>query len=618
MLELIKHEFLRYRRWLLMTAVLNVLFIGSGIYLNDYEHAGTSVGVAFTLLMGINAFLLGASQIKTYRSTGMWTFLINRPAKPQQLCLALCTAGGGILLIALVVPYWLLTLAVDWLGIYFIDWRHYAQGIYLLLMTCCCYFSACYIFLTNNKTAYAVLLFPLLILITLFAGGPLIAVAGFSAVWLILLLRAVFKANLDHRPGGWLPVLGIGIPFHLLAFLVLGASTAFCHQVYLMLVDGAGIRVAWNHYFEEQTYDHVSYADHEQRLVLAVDKHADAAYLQRQLANSEVHAIEPQLDYFPWHQQLPYQHSYSQLSLADTTHGMNWVFSHDAMSFLGRKDTTTRGREVNAVSNTDESFIGNLRFVEVPVVLGDQVVTPQQLYLYDPYLQELQLKLQLPEEESLLTAMTAVGQHQVVLSTAALYVFDPVSIANSAAVAEPLVRMPMTQPYENLTGISWAVLMDSHLLALLYGKRSSDDQYPAQQVVYRLYNDYRYERLITRPLSHGFNAYYRQRDMYLSPFWQVVYERLIEPVITAKPPQPHQAWQWPQLGNGLMSVLLGLSLLSGLLTWWLLKQRQVSRPCRVIQSLVAMLTSLAGVWFCWLYYPRKTQFQTGIDYESIE
>ncbi len=615
MFELIKYEFLRYRRWLLITTVLNVLLIGSGIYFDDYEHAGTAVGVAFTLLMGINAFLLGASQMRTYRSTSMWTFLINRPAKPQQLCLALCAAGCGVLLAALVVPYWLLTLAVDWLGVYFIDWRHYAQGMYLLLLTCCFYFSACYITLANNKTAYGVLLFPMLILITLLGGGPLIVVAGFSAVWLLLLLMAVFKANLEHRPGVGVSVLGIGMPFHLLAFLILSAGAAFCYQVSLMLVDGAGIRVAWNYYFDEHSYENTNYANPEQQLILAVDQQPDATYLQRQLAHSEVYAIRPQLSYFPWRQQLPYLQNYQQLSLADANNGMNWVFSHDDMSFQGRRNTTSRGREAAVVTNSSEAFIGNLRFDEVPVVVGDQVITPQQLFLYDPYLQELQLKWQPPDDESLLTAWSAVGQHQVALSTAALYVFDPVSLTSAAALAEPLLRIPLTQPYENLTSISWAELMDSHLLGLLYGERSSDDQYPAEQVVYRLYNDYRYEALAAKPLSHGFSAFYRHRDVYLSPFWHVVYEWLIAPATAAKPPQPHQAWQWPQPDSGVVYVLLGLSLLSGLLTWWLLKQRQVSPTGRLIQSLLAILTSLVGVLFCWLYYPRKTQFQTGIEDE---
>ncbi|WP_395375694.1 hypothetical protein [Marinicella sp. W31] len=606
MFELIKHEYLRFHKWLLITAGLNTLLIFSGIYFDDYEKSGTAVGMAFTLMLGINAFLLGMFQMRSYRPINMWTFLINRPVKPHLLCLSLFIAGALVLVSCMVLPYLVLTAAVDYLGIYIIDWRHYIQAVYILFMALCFYLTACFITLSSNRTAYAVLIFPLLLMTTLFLGGPIISVALLFTVWLFLLLINAFKANLENQSYSFLQTLNIAIPFHLAAFFSISVVVVFSFQLYLMLVDGAGIKVAWNYYFKSDTYDYMNYADAEEHLVLGVSEGQDSDYYQRQLGMSETFDMDRELTYFPWHQQIPYLQNYQHINLYDRVNGINWIFSHDTMSFLGRKDSTARGQDTAPSRfNNNDAFIGNIAFDAMPVVLRNQVITQHKLYQYDPYLQQLKLRFNLPDTESFLSGMHKKGRHELILSTAALYVFDPIRTTTESGLAVPLSIIPLPKPYENLSGIYLAELMDSTIINFLYGKMSHNGQYDAEQITYRLDNDDNHHHMADRVLLQGFSVYYRHRGFYISPFWHMLNERWINPALSAKPPMPHQNWRLAEWNNSIFILLLVLTVFSCLLTVVVLNKRRVDRATKIVQFFVVLLTNLPGLLFCWLYYPKK-------------
>ncbi len=608
MFELFKNEFMRFKKWLLITVTLNTLFILMGIYMDDYEHSGQAVGVGFSILYGINAWLLGAAQMKTYRPINMWTYLINRPVKTQQIFISLCGAGTLILLVSLVLPYLLLTLVVDVIGLYIIDGRHYLQATYMFLIALNFYLSACYITLSSHKTAYAVMIFPLLIISSLLSNGPIIAISLLSAVWLLLLVMGAFQANLESRTLSAGKMAGIAIPFHLMAFLVLSAAVAFGSQVYLMLVDGAGIRVAWNYYFDTDTYNHAGYLDSDEQVILGLEQAADAAYYQRQVAVSKAYNINAELDHFPWHQQLPYLQNYQQLRMADPSNDMKWIFSHDSMSFLGRQENASRGQlDPPLTGQVSDNSVAKVKFNEVPVVLGQQVFTAQKLYFYDPYLQQLVLKISLPDNESILSRLDRKGHHFTLLTTAALYLYDPLKVENTDGLVEPLIRIPLPQAYENLSTIQIAELMDSHLISFLYGELSDQGLFPAEQITLQLSNSYEMTQLAQKPLRQGFNEYYRYRGYYLSPLWYVIDQALINPVTQAKPPQPQKRWRPVQLSTNILGSMVLLSLLSVSLTFLILRKRRITNKQRYAHLALTTVTSLSGLLFCWLFYPKKEQ-----------
>lgn len=612
MFELIKGEWARCRKWWVITALLNTAFIGLGIYLDDYEHSGTSVGVAFTLFYGISAFLLGWQQMRTHRSINRWTYLLNRPVHPWQVCLALCAAGGMMLLVSLALPYLLLTLIVDFMGWYVIDARHYWQAAYSLALSCSAYLAACYITLSHNKAALAALVFPILSLLTLFKGGPIMVVSGLGVAWLLLLLFSVFKANPTNPHQSVFQVMTLFLPFQLAALMLLSLTVAMSHQVYLMLTEGAGIQVAWNHYFADNTFDYQRYASEKDQLLGALSAVSEGGYLSRQVEHSEVYSMTKAINAFPGSQQWPFLQEYARITLHDKHHGLNWIYSHDERSFVARNDAVNKGKaSPQQLIDSNNQYIGAMTFVQTPVVVGNQVILPQKLHEFDPYLQRLYTRFELPDSESLLSAAINKGRHRLLLSTAALYVFDNQVWQNSIDLQQPLWRLPLPGSYENLSVVVFTELMDRQLVGFLFGQRSQQGQYPAVQYSYQLTGlDQSHQQLGRRPLQQGFSPLYHHRGYYLSPLMHLAYPSLLERWMAPEPPQALLPWCLPELPPAVWTVVISLMLCSVLLTAWLLQHKTISRTARWVHTVLAAVTGLCGVLFWVLFYPRKTSLKT--------
>ncbi len=626
MFEWIKSEFNRFKKWLLVTACLNSLLLFSGVYFDDYEHSGVAVGMVFTILYGINALLLGWLQMKAYRSVNMWTYLINRPVKIHHMCLALVVAGTLILTAGLVLPYVMVTLFVDLVGLYIVDWRHYLQAVYIFWVALSFYLTASYITLSGHKAAFAVLILPVIIIMSLFSGGPVTVVAMMVTAWLILMLLGAFKASLNSPRRSAVETILTSVPFHLAALMLMSLVLAFVVQAFMMLKDGAGIKIAWNKYFANDIYEHLIYTDNNEKLILGLDldstvrfnKTEDLAYYQRQINLSQAYEINKQWVSFPRHQQLPFLQNYQQLFLSDTGNGIKWIYSHNKRQFLGRKESpgsAVLGHALKDISSEDNliesqhqvanNHISNLVFDEVPRVLGHQVITTSKVYFYDKYSQQLNHRIELSGDEYLLSGMEKKGSHYALLSSEALYLLDPVSFDNSRGLATTLARVPLPKPYENLNGITWSELLDSNIISFLYGKLSETGQYSAEQITYSLDNNYQIEPIGQRALSNAFSTLYRYRGYYLSPFTHVFYQSTVVPFIGVMPPQPPQKWHLPHLSPLLWTVMIVLSLCAVILSYYLLRKRVVSKSAFYIQMTVVAVTSLSGLLFCWLFYASK-------------
>ncbi|MBZ0111036.1 MAG: hypothetical protein K8J08_01110 [Thermoanaerobaculia bacterium] len=618
MWPLMKSELTRFRYLAIGFAILHLVVLRAVSTFSDLYIPSMAKLLPGLMLYALTGLLFGLYQLGSYRKINRWTYLIHRPMEPARILLAIA-GGAALLLFAVIAVPWLLVAALsDAVTAQWVDPRQYLMAFFLFGTSLSFYLVGCYIALSRTRAALLAIVLPSFFL-TWHAVGLWIFVPQILVIaWLSYLAYSVFKPDLSTHPSGVLPLSANALTLQI-AFLLVGA--VFATTVYQtgLVVRLHGLKSfavhSWNDYFPEGTLEHVSYLSAEPAEMidhgLALTSTDHAAFLRRQVRLAEAVSIPLPFQRRPTAVRHQLMIADRDSQLVDAEEGTVWTFSHDKMLFHGREAVS--GRAVGwlgAEGGPSENLAEVQPFVEIPLVDGDDLVTPRRVYHFDPEEQEARLRFELPIGETMVSPLVHHGSFDTIVSDRALYFVEPEDSEEELGPWIATSVVPLPGPPRYLDQIAVAELLDGYLLSFVYGLQDDQGYADARQFVVELALDAPPTMAPTvvaqRSLEAGFPALYRYRAFIASPLVHDLYDLTWGAIASRR---AHRVG-WADLihrrlpAEVLWATLL-MALVSAVLTAWMSTRRRLPTAARHGWTVAALLTGLPGFLSFLCLTPRR-------------
>ena len=176
MKDLFKAEFLRFRTWAIVAAIVHVVVLGFMGRLVDMAQQPRLVYQVFGMIYVVAGTLLGLYQMGSYRRANHWLNRLHRPLHRWRIAFALCGAGGVVVLVAVALPILLIAGYQDALTVRVVALRHWLLPLATLLLASCGSLSGAYAMLASRRHSIAVVMLPTLFLFAQADGVAVVAV----------------------------------------------------------------------------------------------------------------------------------------------------------------------------------------------------------------------------------------------------------------------------------------------------------------------------------------------------------------------------------------------------------------------------------------------------------
>jgi hypothetical protein len=418
-------------------------------------------------------------------------------------------------------------------------------------------------------------------------------------VWLCLLVLSVFIAIIHNNKTSLLGEVLAIVPFQLGLFFIIVTGLAFLFQLRLMLIDGAGIEVSWNEYFDDDVYKSIEYLDGHKQIALNLENASEfyqGKYL-KQMENIETFSSVAEIEFFYPKSLLPYQQKINALTIQDPINNLYWVFSLDQMVYVAMSNQDTNDSEYNILLMDNQE---KAQFTTVPMVInnnfGSQIITENTMYSYDSDFQQLNLRFNLKEGEQFISGFNYSHSTVHVVTTKNVYIFDSQKVKDISKILTPLTVIKLPSAHENLTSIKVAETMDTLLFEFLYGKLRTKGHFSAEQILIEVDSTTnQINTLAKRPLKNGFSEMYYHLNWYISPLTHWMSEYLLKPNLGPERLKPKSVRPDLYLSSALKIMIVILTLISVLCVLWFNKKRDVSKHAKLGWIVLTCLTSITGL-----------------------
>lgn len=560
---------------------------------------GHSVGLKISLatLYGAFGLLFAVLQIKLYKTDGQWIYLLNRPLSRQRVFLNLLGAALLCFTVVLVLPWLLITIAMDHWAAVTVDGRYYLQLLYFFGLSVSSYLVGYFLVLSQSRWSAVVLILPILTLMSINLGGRVFILQAMVIGLLLPMVLAVFKINIQQPPQGHTRVWVLALVIQWCAFMFFQALISL---VYLS-VEEFQQPISLNTHEQPITHPHVfsqvAYLDSKDKIMAGLsDLPADSFEDWRiNTTLNEAFRIRKRVWFHPSRHQLQLMDE-RPLQLNDERNKIQWQFSHDAMLFIGHHVETLS--EVGylgpaKVASSASEFSSAERFKSVPWITGHQFIVDNQLFQYDPVTLSIHLVFTAPLNEYLLNGMRRQGSISSLVSTQQLHIFDEVDWDQANFPLQPVLSLPLPDDYNNLWDITVMETRDQFLLSMLYGKDPRKDVYSAFQHTLAFDFSGNFETIAVRPLPHNGGIIINHLDYAVSPLWTVVTDRW--PALPARD-RYLQERPWPAHLPITVWLMVGVMALVGFfITFRWARKRSLSPGQTWLWSLTNMITGLPGL-----------------------
>ncbi len=590
MIDLFKAEFLRFRLWALIAAVINLLILGFLSRLVDLAQQPLQVYQAFALVYAVVGALLGLYQMGSYRKPNQWLNLLHRPLHRLRIAGALSAASAVVLLIAVAVPIVLVALYQESMTARVVDMRHWLLPLAAWLIAVSGYLAGAYAMVGDRRYSFAGFLLPNLFMYSQASGVAMLAVQGVAIVFLAVLLAIAFKPDPTAASRNPLAVLAVALPVQVGAY-------------FLVWMLGYGVEIGWTvsgtHPLNMPTppkggYIEADRAEGKDLLLMGIagSRDPDAALWRGQIALSDVYTRYP-LRSLPDRNTLT---NPSPLEFSDGDNNTMLVFSHDRARFIRRGLLDNRPRGELGVGEAQAPF-------PAPTMPygATYLFNARAAYQYETEQQRFFERIRLPAGEVMASPPEPAGDNVLALSDRAAYFYPGREAMNGLDLLTPLLRVPMPGHVGKLSRLDAIELLDGYLVSFTYtwGVWSGELQQPFQQVV-RVDGAGKVHEVARRSISIDLPSAYTNRNTWLSPVIRAIclgardlfaaYDPL-----TAKPERVPASVLW------LAAVCCVLSLLAAI---WVSRRQVHSARGRWGWVLLCGVVGLPALASLWLLYPR--------------
>lgn len=597
MLELFKAELLRFRPWAL--ALMGVHFVALGFLTRvvDLAQQPLLVHWSFAGTYAALGLLLGLYQMGTYRKPSAWLNMLHRPLSPPRIATSLILAAAALLAVAVALPIALIALWQDAMTPRVVDLRHWLLALAALQIAIVGYLVGAYAMLGERRYGYSGLVFPLLLIAAAANGFGALALQALAIAWLIAMVLATFKPELEAPPRSALGAIAVALPLQVAMY----ASMLLAYSGAEMLWIAQGSHPNNTSAPPRGGHNEAEKADDRTRMRLALEGsvHPDAPLLREQIALSEPAGIASQLTRVPQRSELT---NVAPMEFDDDARGVRWVFSHDDMRLHGYRlnDRTPAG--ILGVGDDNAAFPAPA----LPVgampgsAKGDALlIAGNTAYHYDSESRRVLPRIRLPDGEVLVGA-SPVGETLGAISDRALYFFDGREAVEHQRLMTPRLRVPMPGAYRDIYDLDMIELVDGYLIVFSdsYNAHTAEGAVPYQYAL-RVRDGGAIETVAKRRLAYDYPAVYRYRSFWTSPALHALRDRAQH---LFAPPLPLETSVAAPVPRSMWLLASALSLLSLIGALWRTRRLAMSSPVRAVWILSCGLIGLPALAALWLLY----------------
>ncbi len=599
MWDLFKAELLRFRRWAIAYAVLHLLVLGFLTRLVDLAQQPLMIYRLAGGVYVLTGLLLGLYQMGGYRRPNIWLNLLHRPLPHWQVAVALFGAGAVVLMLAIVLPLWVIAGGQELMTARVVDVRHWLMPLAALLIASCGYLAGGYSMLGSKRYAVCALVLPALLWLSNASGVAALAFQALVLVWLAGMVATAFKPDLGAQPRSLPAVIATALPLQMGVYLV------------LLLLLGSGLELVWTMQGSHPLNStpprggHIEADRAEGKDLMAAglsrSTAVDAPLWREQVALAEVLGVGSQFDMLPVRFALT---NIAPMEFDDEQRRVRWVFSHDSMRFEGR--SLADGRSSGSLGVGADGA----KFPTPPLPGGGVAALPDgdsallgsgALYHYNSETKLVFLRVRLPAGELFAGVPEIVGESLAVLSDRALYFFNMREVLENDQVLTPRLRVPMPGKVGNLSRTNLIELVDGYLLSFTFATGAYDGQVRPYQQLLRVRDNGRVEGVARRDISYDFPTWMRYDEWWLSPPLYALRQATTD---LFADPAPLRASTPPPVPRSMLLLAGALSLLSLLGATWLTRRSSLSPPVRLAWVAACGLIGVPALLSLWLLYPE--------------
>ena len=601
MFELFKAELLRFRLWALALAGVHFIALGFLTRVVDLAQQPLVIHWSFGGTYAAIGLLIGLYQMGTYRKPSAWLNMLHRPLSSPWIATSLMLAGVALLAVAVALPIALIALWQGAMTPRVVDLRHWLLALAALQIATTGYLVGAYAMLSERRYSFSGLVFPLLLITAVATGFGALAVQALAVLWLVVMLLATFKPDLDAPPRSAAGVAAVALPLQMAMYL-------------LMLLAYSGVEMLWiaqgSHPNNTPTPPHGGHNEPEKvdertrmRLALEGSTHPDAPLLREQIALSEPTGISSQLSRLPQRFELA---NVAPMEFDDDVRGVRWVFSHDDMRLHGYRlnDRTPAGTLGVGADNAPFPVPALPVGAMSGSAKGDALlIAGNTAYHYDSQSGRVLPRIRLPDDEVLVGA-SPVGEALGAISDRALYFFDGREAIEHQRVMTPRLRVPIPGTYRDIYNLDMIELVDGYLIVFSnsYNAHAAEGAVPYQYVL-RVRDGGAVETIAKRRLNYDYPAIYRYQSFWTSPTLYALRNRAQH---LFAPPLPLEANVAAPIPRSMWLLAGALSLLALIGALWRTRQLAIPVPVRVAWAAMCALIGLPALAALWLLYrPRE-------------
>lgn len=627
MWHLIGSELIRFRKLAITFATVHLAILGAQSALgslfipaSDFSSFGLlRFNLVFYAVFGL---ALGWLQLRAYERPTLWMFLIHRPLPPARIFTALAAAAVVLVLVVVALPLLSATLVLDHLSMRWVDLRHYGMTPFAFGTALSGYFAGCYLVLSRSRAALGALLLPMFFLTGLSVGWWSLVALLIVIGWLAYLACVYFEPDRTTPRGGFLPLALTALPLQYALFWCLAFVGLLLYTTRVAFVDAGWdwrgfANHSWDDYFDQGTFARATYlydgAALAHGLQLAITPRTER--LLEQIDRSAVLELAP----YWWKAPSRHQPMFMdrQQSLEDPLHERRFVFSHDRRLFQGWNSRSLAAAGwlgvSGLVSNAQVTDEVPERLLDVPIVVDDQqLVTRQQIYVFDPQAMRFDLRFVVTGDERLVTPLIEHGTFASALSDRTLYLFTPSPAGDTGRFIQPaggrlvpFAAVPLPGALRNLLKVLIAPVDRGFAVSFIVGTLSEREILPARQMVLEVSAGGAREVVVDEPLGTGPPAWSRHWGFVMSPLIRSLHDL----VWTAIGPQRRYPVTLVDLlrhppPRSIVGLAALVAALAAGLTAWLARRRLPPRR-RWAWVLAAACCGMPGFLSMLLVMPRR-------------